>query len=111
MRFCRIRNRCLVIRLPKEIDHCQAEEIRNECEIMFLKECVRDVIFDFSGTTFMDSSGIGVILGRIRQLEPVGGKVYLFGGSPSMRKMWELSGITGQITVLNTIEEMKEVYA
>ena len=111
MRFCRIRKRCLVIRLPREVDHYQAEEIRKECEIIFMKGCIRDVIFDFSGTTFMDSSGIGLILGRIRQLEPVEGKVYLFGGSAAMRKMWDMSGITGQVTVLNTIEEMKEVYA
>ena len=78
--------------------------------MMFLKACVRDVIFDFTGTNFMDSSGIGLILGRLRQVQPMEGRVFLFGGSPSMEKMWKMSGILGKVTVLNTIEEMKEVY-
>ena len=110
MKYCHVKNQCLVIRLPGEIDHCQAEEIREECEMMFLKACVRDVIFGFTGTNFMASSGIGLILGRIRQVGPIGGRVYLFGGSPSMQKMWRMSGILQQVEVLETIEEMKEVY-
>ncbi len=110
MKYCHVKNQCLVIRLPGEIDHCQAEDIRQECEMMFLKACVRDVIFDFTGTNFMDSSGIGLILGRLRQVQPMEGRVFLFGGSPSMEKMWKMSGILGKVTVLNTIEEMKEVY-
>ena len=36
--------------------------------------------------------------------------MYLFGGSPSMQKMWRMSGILQQVEVLETIEEMKEVY-
>lgn len=110
MRFCHVKNRCLVIRLPREIDHWQAEKIREESELMFLKACIRDVIFDFTGTEFMDSSGIGLILGRLRQVRPVEGRVYLFGGSPVLQKMWEMSGILQKVTVLDTIEEMKEVY-
>ena len=110
MRYCHVRNRCLVIRLPGEIDHCQAEAIREECEIMFMKAIIQDVIFDFTAVNFMDSSGIGLILGRLRQVSPIRGNVYLFGGSPSMRKMWEMSGILGKVTVLDTVEEMKEVY-
>lgn len=110
MKFCHIKKRCLVIRLPKEIDHCQAEEIREECTMMFLKACVQDVIFDFTSVRFMDSSGIGLILGRLQQVRPMEGNVYLFGGSPSMRKMWDMSGILKKVTILDSVEEMKEVY-
>lgn len=110
MSCCHVRNHCLVIRLPREIDHCQAEVIRKECEMMFLKSLIRDIVFDFSNTVFMDSSGIGLILGRIKQVHPVEGKVYLFGGSESMKKMWEMSGVLKVVTILDTIDEMKEVY-
>lgn len=110
MSCCHVKKHCLVIRLPREIDHCQADIIRQECEIMFLKSLIRDVIFDFSNTVFMDSSGIGLVLGRIQQIHPVDGRVYLFGGSPSMKKMWDMSGLTKVVTILDTIEEMKEVY-
>ena len=110
MSSCHVRKHCLVIRLPREIDHYQAEIIRKECEIMFLKSLIRDVIFDFSNTVFMDSSGIGLILGRVKQVHPLEGRVYLFGGIPSIEKMWEMSGILKLVTILNTVEEVKEVY-
>ena len=111
MSFCHIRNHCIVIRLPKEVDDMQASTIRQECETMFMRYLVRDIIFDFSNTTFMDSSGIGLILGRIHQVEPVDGRVYLFGGNEMIAKMWEMSGICEYVTILHTIEEVKEVYA
>ena len=90
--------------------HCQAEQIRQECERSFMNFIIRDIIFDFSDTSFMDSSGIGLILGRVRQIHPINGKVYLFGGNEIVRKMLEMSGIQNVVTVLDTIEEVKEVY-
>lgn len=110
MSCCHVHNHCLVVRLPAEIDHYQAEIIRQECEIMFLQSLICDVIFDFSRTIFMDSSGIGLIIGRVRQMNQVNGRVFLFGGSPALKKMWEMSGLPGLVTILDTIEEMKEVY-
>lgn len=110
MGFCHIKNNCMVVRLPREVDHFQAQRVREECDMTFLRSLVRDIIFDFSGTSFMDSSGIGLILGRIRQVEPVKGRVFLFGQKESIHKMWELAGILDLVTVLNTVEEMKEVY-
>ena len=65
MGCCHVKNQCLVIRLPKEIDHYQAEKVRMECEQSFMKFIIRDIIFDFSDTSFMDSSGIGLVLGRV----------------------------------------------
>ena len=93
MRFCRIRKRCLVIRLHREIDHYQAEEIRKECEIIFMKGCIRDVIFDFSGTTFMDSSGIGLVMGRYRLLHGMGGKILISGATGKVEKILRIGGI------------------
>ena len=47
MGCCHVKNQCLVIRLPKEIDHYQAEKVRMECEQSFMKFIIRDIIFDF----------------------------------------------------------------
>ena len=110
MSYCHVRNHCLIIRLPREIDHYQAEMIRQEAEMEFLRSLIRDIIFDFSETSFMDSSGIGLILGGVQQMKLVEGQVYLFGGNPSIKKMWEMSGIPGFAKLLDTVEEMKEVY-
>ena len=110
MGCCHVKNQCLVIRLPKEIDHYQAEKVRMECEQSFMKFIIRDIIFDFSDTSFMDSSGIGLVLGRVRKIHPINGKVYLFGGNELIKKMWEMAGILNLVTVLDSIEKVKEVY-
>ena len=109
MRY-QVQENCLTIYLPREVDHHNADEIRKEADAVISRNHIRYVIFDFDRTDFMDSSGIGLILGRVRQIHPINGKVYLFGGNEIIRKMLEMSGIQNVVTVLDTIEEVKEVY-
>ena len=80
MGCCHVKNQCLVIRLPKEIDHYQAEKVRRECEQSFMKFIIRDIIFDFSDTSFMDSSGIGLVLGRVRKIIQLMGRYICLEG-------------------------------
>ena len=75
-----------------------------------MKFIIRDIIFDFSDTSFMDSSGIGLVLGRVRKIHTIDGEVYLFGGNELIQKMWEMAGILNLVTVLDSIEKVKEVY-
>ena len=110
MGACYVRKDCLIVHLPGELDHFQAEELRKECDLMCMRHLIRDIIFDFSATVFMDSSGIGLILGRLQLMQQMDGRVYLFGGSPMIRKMWDMAGIMSYVTLLTTVEEMKEVY-
>lgn len=89
MNCCHVKNQCLVIRLPKEIDHCQAEQIRQECERSFMNFIIRDIIFDFSDTSFMDSSGIGLILGRVRQIHRLMEKYICLAGMKLFERCWK----------------------
>lgn len=63
-----IKGTTLTIRLPKEIDHHNAEEIRGEADRILQRKLIRVIVFDFRETEFMDSSGIGMIMGRYRAL-------------------------------------------
>ena len=45
MGCCHVKNQCLVIRLPKEIDHYQAEKVRRECEQSFMKFIIRYILY------------------------------------------------------------------
>ena len=71
-----IEENCLTIFLPKELDHHQTEEIRREADRQIERNHVKYVIFDFGETSFMDSSGIGVMMGRYRKLSLTGGEVW-----------------------------------
>ena len=55
----------LTIYLPKDLDHHSAEEIKREADRLIERGHIRYVIFDFAGTEFCDSSGIGVIIGKV----------------------------------------------
>ena len=59
---------CLTIHLPKELDHPASDLIRRETDKIMDRNYIRTMIFDFENTGFMDSSGIGLIMGRYRAL-------------------------------------------
>ena len=59
----------LMIRLPEEIDHHSCSMICRRADRMMLDNSVSHIVFDFSDTKFMDSSGIGVIIGRTKKLK------------------------------------------
>ena len=59
---------CLVVYVPRELDHHQANRIRTETDLLIDTYHVRHLVFDFTETEFMDSSGIGVIIGRCEEL-------------------------------------------
>ena len=63
----------LTIYLPKDLDHHSAEEIKREADRLIERGHIRYVIFDFAGTKFCDSSGIGVIMGRYVWRRSLGG--------------------------------------
>lgn len=64
----------LVVALDGELDHFCAQSIRRQLDEMLADPSVRYLVLDFDKLTFMDSSGIGVILGRYRILRDRGGK-------------------------------------
>ena len=56
----------LIVRIDGELDHFCAQSVRRDLDALLLDRSVRTLILDFSSLTFMDSSGIGVVLGRYR---------------------------------------------
>lgn len=87
-----IEENCLTIFLPKELDHHQTEEIRREADRQIERNHVKYVIFDFGETSFMDSSGIGVMMGRYRKLSLTGGEVWAANLNNRMKKILKMSG-------------------
>lgn len=58
----------LTVHLPQELDHLQSDRVRKESDRIMSRTYVRKIVFDFKNTEFMDSSGIGLIMGRYRAL-------------------------------------------
>ena len=64
-----VKDAVMTIRLPEEVDHFVADRLREEAGEILVERNVREVVFDFRKTVFMDSSGIGMIMGRYRQID------------------------------------------
>lgn len=78
--------------LSGELDHHNASEIRGRLDRM-LDGGVKELTLDMSGITFMDSSGIGVILGRYRRMNESGGNLYISGLSGYAEKILRMAGV------------------
>ena len=88
-----VQENCLTIFLPEDVDHHNAEEIKREADRLIDREHIRYIIFDFADTGFMDSSGIGVIMGRYKKVYMMGGEVWAVHTNERMRKILTMSGV------------------
>ena len=99
-------SKTLIIKITEEIDEFEVKEIRRKADYEIERYSPKKVIFDFDRVTFMDSSGIGMIIGRYKQVTMFGGKMELTNLTESVRKIFELSGILRLIPEVDLIEEI-----
>lgn len=90
----------LIIQVPRELDHHQADILRAEVELLIHVHHARNLVFDFAKTEFMDSSGIGVLIGRSRNLGFSNGVVYARNLNPRVKKIFQASGLGKIIYVI-----------
>lgn len=91
----------LAVWVPKELDHHHAEVLRAEVELLIHIHHARNLVFDFEQTEFMDSSGIGVLIGRCRNLGYCNGVVYARNLNGRIEKIFDASGLGKIIYVIS----------
>lgn len=84
---------CLMVHLPGELDHHAADMIRQEVDRRIVNYGITAVTFDFQDTSFMDSSGIGLLMGRYKMVNYVGGSVRATGMSDKIKKLLMLANV------------------
>ena len=95
----------LIFRITEEIDEFKAKEIRRKADYEIERFMPKRVIFDFNSVSFMDSSGIGMVIGRYKQTSLLGGKMELANLRPSVRKIFEMSGVLRLIPEIDLEQE------
>ena len=83
----------LLVYLNGEIDHCCAERIRKEIEEHLRDLNIRQLILDFSRVSFMDSSGIGMLIGRYKTMLARKGSVTARKMKPSVKRLFYMAGL------------------
>lgn len=79
--------------LSGELDHHTAREMRETVDGAVELNMPTLLVLDFGGISFMDSSGIGLVMGRYRKLAKTGAQLHITGASPQIEKIFRLSGI------------------
>ncbi len=95
----------LIVTVAGELDHHYAGYVRQKIDGELMKSTTRNVIFDFSKLGFMDSSGIGVIAGRYRNLQRLGGRAAVVCSSKQIVRILEMSGILKLIPAFENLAD------
>ena len=82
-----------------------ASELRNKIDDRMDMEGTMKLILNFSGVSFMDSSGIGAVIGRYKKISMHGGSLCVTDLKPSIKKVFELSGLFKIIDVYDNVDE------
>lgn len=83
----------LIAHIKGELDHHTSAPLRNEIDRSMKQQGCRHLILDLAGVDFMDSSGIGIALGRYKKLAKSGGKLCIAGSSPYIDKVLDMAGV------------------
>lgn len=83
----------LLVRLGGDLDLGVADQLRKTLDNQLDEKKIKNLILNLNRVTFIDSSGLGVILGRYKRLANQGGKVILVGAQPQVKRILELSGL------------------
>ena len=100
-----VKKRILIVRLFGELDHHGADEVRAKIEAAIRDRGTVNVIFDMSGLEFMDSSGIGLIVGRYKLVTPMGGRIYVSCPGNGIGRILKMSGTDKLVTIFKSTEE------
>ncbi len=83
----------LTARISGEIDHHSARWLRMDIDTALNDNHPNHLVLDFSAVTFMDSSGVGLVMGRYKFMKELGGTVELSGMPPYIEKVMTLAGM------------------
>lgn len=90
----------LYVRLCGEIDHHAVASIRYEVDNMINKKRPAHLVLDLSAIEFMDSSGLGFVLGRLRHMNEYGGTLYVLNPKPRSLQMLQMAGADKLVKVI-----------
>ena len=92
-------DKLLIVKITDEIDDHSAQMIRRKVDYEIERYMPRKIVFDFNSVTFMDSAGIGLIIGRYKFARMLGASLELSNLTGSVKKLFEMSGILKLIPV------------
>jgi stage II sporulation protein AA (anti-sigma F factor antagonist) len=94
-----------IVKIKGEIDHHSAEIIKQSVDNGIIFNRCRNIVFDFCGVNFMDSSGIGMIIGRYKKVNAINGIVAASGLNDELLRLFNIAGIHKIIRICDSIND------
>lgn len=104
----RLVRRNLILSVGEELDHHKAGTLRRISDEQLRRSRAVNVIFDFAKTTFMDSAGIGMIIGRYKEANLRGGKICVVHARPAVKKLIDISGLSKLVYEYDSLQDALE---
>ncbi len=95
------KDKLLFIEITEEIDHYTTEKIRRKADYEIQRYMPKKVILDFNKVSFMDSSGIGMVVGRFKLVKMIGGQLFIENINENLEKIFKMSGLQKIIPIKN----------
>lgn len=99
----------LKVKITGDMDHYHVGIFRSEIDRNIREKPIKNLVFDLSELEFMDSSGVGLLLGRFKRMQEIGGNVFIAGAKPSVERIINISGLHKIIPVYETIDKAIDI--
>lgn len=98
-----VKGTTLIIKIIGELDHHYSEYVRQKVDAQIMKSTIKNIIFDLSKLSFMDSSGIGVIIGRYKNIQNLKGKAAIVSTHSHINRILHATGI---LKIMNIYDDL-----
>ncbi len=105
LNFKKVRS-TLIVRMAGELDMLSAERIRLEIDKRILDEGINNLVLNLGGVSFIDSSGLGMIIGRYKKIKSKAGHMFIVGAKPQVEKILVYSGINRLLPLYKSEQEV-----
>lgn len=102
-----IEEKMLIVEITEDLDHHESEKIRRRVDYEIQRLLPKRVIFDFNRVVFMDSAGIGLIIGRYKAVSSYGGELQLINVGKKVKRIFEMSGLLKMIRIIDSYKNEK----
>ena len=103
------KDKLLIFKINEEIDECSVKNIRRKADYEIERFMPKEIIFDFNRVTFMDSAGIGMLIGRYKQAQMLGGTTEVANLSQTVKRILKMSGVLKIIPEINMQEKLERI--
>lgn len=100
----------MFVSLTGELDQSTTQQVKIRLMTTLAAHDVRHIVFNLKNLSFMDSSGIGIILGRYNQVKAMGGKVFVLGMNPTVNKVFHMAGLSQIITIIDDEKQITHLF-